>query len=152
MDEVGEEEAAHAFEKERSAGYLANHLARLFAHRLARALAPHGLAPAQFMALLELWREEGLTQADLVTRLDVEQATLAATLARMVRDGLVTSEPHAHDRRARALRLTERARALEAPAKEAAAAVNREALAALAPQERALLVALMGKLVAGMRA
>lgn len=144
-------DGAGAFVKERSAGYLANHLARLFAHRLARALAPHGLAPAQFMALLELWREDGLTQADLVHRLDVEQATLAATLARMTRDGLVTSEPHPRDRRARALRLTPRARALEAPAKAAAEAVNGEALESLDPGERAQLIGLMGKALRGMR-
>ena len=43
----------------------------------------------QFAVLLELWAGDGLTQKELVERLDVEQATMANTLARMVRDGLV---------------------------------------------------------------
>ena len=43
---------AMEFQRDRSAGYLANHMARLFAARLAEALAPLGLAPAQFMTQL----------------------------------------------------------------------------------------------------
>ncbi len=39
----------------RSAGFLANHMARLFAVALQRRIKPLGLAPAQFMTLLELW-------------------------------------------------------------------------------------------------
>ena len=57
------------FEKSRSAGYLANHMARLFAQHLHRRIRPLGLAPAQFMTLLELWDDDGLTQKDLVARL-----------------------------------------------------------------------------------
>ena len=83
-----------AFDKNQSAGYLINHLARIFAQALAREIKPLGLAPGQFMVLLELWREDGLTQRDLVGRLDVEQATLANTLSRMERDGLVRRAPH----------------------------------------------------------
>ena len=76
------------FDKHRSAGYLANHMARVFAHALAERIRPLGLAPGQFMTLIELWREDGLTQRDLVARLDVEQATMANTLKRMERDGI----------------------------------------------------------------
>ena len=100
------------FDKTASAGFLANHMARLFAAGLQRRVAPLGLAPAQFMVLLELWQDDGLTQRDLVERLDVEQATMANTLARMVRDGLVTRMPHLADRRAQIVRLTPHARAL----------------------------------------
>lgn len=120
-----------AFEKTKSAGFLVNHLARLFANGLAAEIAPLGLAPAQFMALLELWERDGLTQADLVLRLDVEQATLANTLSRMERDGLIHRTPHPEDSRARLIWLTERARNLEAPAKKAASQLNRRALEGL---------------------
>jgi len=90
------------FDKSRSAGYLANHQARLFAQALAERINPMGLAPAQFQCLLELWREDGLTQRDLVQRLDVEQATMANTLKRMERDGLIERRAHAGDARATA--------------------------------------------------
>ncbi len=139
------------FEKTRSAGYLANHLARLFAQHLAAGIAPLGLAPAQFMALLELWREDGLTQAELCARLDVEQATMAGTLGRMARDGLIERRAHPVDRRAQTVHLTDRARALEAPATEAAQAVNAQALAALPEAERVPFVASLSRIVTEMR-
>ena len=86
------------FRKDESAGYLANHMARLFAIALNERIGPLGLAPAQFMTLLELWNEDGLSQKDLVQRLDVEQATMANTLSRMERDVLVLFDAyHAFD-------------------------------------------------------
>lgn len=142
---------AMTFEKTRSAGYLANHMARLFAHGLHARIRPLGLAPAQFLVLLALWEEDGLTQAQLVERLDVEQATMANTLARMARDGLIRRTPHPDDRRAFQVRLTARARALKAPATAAADAQNAKALAGLTAAERATLLDLMNRVIANMR-
>ena len=140
-----------AFDKARSAGYLANHMARLFAIGLAARVRPLGLAPAQFMVLLELWAEDGLTQVQLVERLDVEQATMANTLARMARDGLITRTPHPDDGRAQQVWLSERALALEAPAKACATAQNEKALAGLDAAERRRLIELMNRVIANMR-
>ena len=139
------------FQRDQSAGFLANHMARLFAAHLAEVLAPLGLAPAQFMTLLELWEEPGLTQAELGLRLDVEQPTMAATLARMERDGLVTREAHPVDRRSRCVIPTERARALEAPAKAAAAGVNALALSGLNEAGRGALIGAMAAVIAALR-
>ena len=136
-----------AFDKLRSAGYLTNHLARLFAHALHGRIAPLGLAPAQFMTLLELWEGDGLTQVELVSRLDVEQATMANTLTRMERDGLIRRAPHPGDRRARLVFLTDRARALKAPAIEAAQAVNSDMLEPLDAEERVMLTDLLARMV-----
>lgn len=141
-----------AFVKERSAGFLANHMARLFAAGLHRRIRPLGLAPAQFMTLLELWAEDGLTQKQLVQRLDVEQATMANTLARMQRDGLVTKQPHASDRRAQMICLTEKARQLRAPALAAAEGQNSQALAPLSADERTIFIGMMGRVIDAMKA
>ncbi len=135
------------FDRHESAGYLINHLARIFAQALARGIKPLGLAPGQFMVLLELWREDGLTQRDLVARLDVEQATLANTLARMERDGLVTRTPHPTDGRAQSIRLTARARSLEEPATGAATGVNQRLLRDLKPKERRRFLAAMREVI-----
>ncbi|MCE8521183.1 MarR family transcriptional regulator [Ruegeria pomeroyi] len=134
-----------------SAGYLANHMARLFAAGLARRIQPLGLAPAQFMVLLELWHSDGRTQADLTAALDVEQATMANTLKRMERDGLIRRLPSEEDRRARLIHLTDRARALEAEAKTAAGAQNAQALAGLDAAERATFIALMRRVIGNMQ-
>ena len=58
-----------------SAGYLVNHIARLFADGLRRRVEPLGIVPGQFPALLELWIEDGQTQKQLVEKLDIEQGT-----------------------------------------------------------------------------
>ena len=137
--------------RNRSAGFLANHMARLFAQALAEALQPLGLAPAQFMTLVELWREDGLTQRDLVRRLDVEQATMASTLNRMSRDGLIKRRPHPNDNRAQLITLTPRAKALEGPAIEAARAVNARALGSLSEDEQQRVIDSATRIIEGLR-
>nr|WP_316243067.1 MarR family transcriptional regulator [Jannaschia aquimarina] len=139
------------FDRTRSAGYLANHMARLFAQRLHERIRPLGLAPAQFMTLLELWDEDGLTQRDLVDRLDVEQATMANTLARMERDGLIERRAHEADARAKTIHLTRRARDLRGPAEAAAREVNAMAMEGMEAAERERFVVAIGKAVEGLK-
>lgn len=139
------------FEKNQSAGYVVNHMARLFAAALTERIRPLGLTTGQFPILLELWGEDGLTQKQLVTRLDLEQATVANTLARMERDGLIERKPHPQDGRAQMIRLTRKAKALREPAIEAAAAVNEVALKPLPPVARKALLRAMGEVVAALK-
>ena len=140
------------FDKTKSAGYLANHMARLFANGLHQRIAPLGIAPAQFMALLELWGEkDGLTQRVLVERLDVEQATMANTLNRMQRDGLIVKKPHPSDKRAQLICLTKKAIDLKPDAIAAAAAQNKLALSGLSEEEHRQFLALMGRVIKSMQ-
>ncbi|WP_342777300.1 MarR family transcriptional regulator [Ruegeria sediminis] len=134
-----------------SAGYLVNHMARLFADGLRRRIAPLGIVPGQFPALLELWEHDGQTQKELVEKLDVEQATLANTLARMERDGLIVRKEHPADARARTIHLTDKARAIRDRAYAAAQETNRAALAALSPEERQQFIELMQRTIETMR-
>ncbi len=140
------------FMKNQSAGYLANHMARLFARGLQSRIKPFGLTTGAFPALLELWDEEGLTQRELTLRLDIEQATMANTLARMERDGLILRRKDPDDGRAQRIWLTERARALHAPAVAAAVEVNANALSGLSDDERRLFIRLMSQVIAGLQA
>jgi|TARA_R110001606_G_scaffold26267_13_gene84883 DNA-binding MarR family transcriptional regulator len=139
------------FKKEQSAGYLANHMARLFARGLDARIRPLGLSTGIFPALLELWENDGLTQKELVTRLDIEQATMANTLNRMERDGFVTRRKDATDGRVQRVWLTDKARALQAPATTAAAAQNNVVLAQLSEAERVAFLDLMDKAIAAMK-
>ncbi len=140
-----------AFEKMESAGYLANHMARLFAQGLYERISELGIVPGQFPALLILWEEEGLTQRDLVERLDVEQATIANTLIRMERDGLILRKRHPSDGRAQQIWLTDKARALQKPATEAAKAQNIKALERLDPEEKKQFLDFMRQVISSMR-
>ena len=139
------------FDKDDSAGYLANHLARLFERRLAEAIRPLGIVPGQFPILLELWRRDGQNQKMLVEAIDVEQATLANTLTRMERDGLIRREPDPNDQRSRLIRLTARAKRLEREATEAADAVNERALRELPAGQRQAFLATMRAMIANLK-
>src|SRR6218665_3594340 len=109
-----------AFNRMDSATYLAGQLAKSFSRSLQERSASLGFLPGQFPVLLELWNGDGLTQKDLLDRLDVEQATLANTLSRMERDGLIERQGHPEDRRKQVIRLTEKANEMREAAISAA--------------------------------
>ena len=135
------------FMKDQSAGYLANHMARLFARGLTTRIKPLGLTTGTFPALLELWQKDGLTQKQLVERLDIEQATMANTLARMERDGLITRKKDVTDGRVQRIWLSDRARDLREPALQAATAENAAALSGLTEAEQGQFISLMQKVI-----
>ncbi len=136
-----------AFDRSHSATYLAGQVARGFARSLQRRSAALGFSPGQFPVLLELWQEDSLTQRELLDRLEVEQATLANTLSRMERDGLIHRSPHPNDRRAQIIRLTELGRNLEAEALEAASAADADLFSGFKRFERELMVEYMRMIV-----
>lgn len=130
-----------------SAGYLVNYMARLFAEGLRKRIAPLGIVPGQFPALLALWERDGLTQKELLAQVAIEQATLANTLARMERDGLIVRKEHPADARARTIHLTEKARSIREAAYAAADKTNAEALAGLSDNERQEFLGLMRRTI-----
>lgn len=113
-----------AFDLHSSATYLSSLLSRGFARSFQERAAGLGFSPGQFPILVALWNEDGLTQRQLVDRLDIEQATMANTLARMERDDLIERRPHPTDKRAQLLFLTARAKAMQEEAERAARAAE----------------------------
>ena len=107
-------------DRSESATWLASQLARGFTRALQTRAAKLGFSPGQFPILIELWEEEGLTQRQLLDRVDVEQATIANTLARMERDGLIERRVHPRDKRAQQIFLTDKARGMREEALAAA--------------------------------
>jgi DNA-binding MarR family transcriptional regulator len=139
------------FKKDSSAGYLANHMARLFAVGLHRRIKPLGLATGQFPALLALWSKEGQTQKELVQALDIEQATLANTLARMERDGLIHRRASEEDGRVQQIFLTDKTKALQTEAVAAARSQNMAALADFTDEEIKQFLDFMRRAIASMQ-
>lgn len=124
------------FDHMSSAGYLVNHMARLFFEELRKKIEHLGIVPGQFPALLALWVKNGQTQRELIEKLDIEQATMANTLNRMERDGLISRVDHPTDRRAKIILLTDKAWTIREEAYTAAHQVNEIALADLTKLER----------------
>lgn len=129
------DKAPWEYKREESLGYLVNLLGRVLARALERRLVKHGVPLGQFPLLLTLWDEDSLTQSEIARRVGIEQPTVANTLRRMERDGLVMTEPDPAHRRQVLIQLTEKGRKLERPLKLEARAVNQAAAADMAPSE-----------------
>jgi DNA-binding MarR family transcriptional regulator len=139
------------FEKNNSAGFLTNQMARLFAKGLQDRITPLGIVTGQFPMLLELWENDGVTQRELLSKLDIEQATLANTLTRMERDGLIKRTKHPLDARAQQIWLTEKAQNIRGDAYRAAEKQNKLALSDLSETEQETLMKLMSQVIKTMK-
>ena len=123
------------FERHESLGYMVNLEARMLALALHRRIALHGVVPGQFPALLALYERDGRTQAELCREVQIEQPTMANTLRRMERDGLVRRQSDTEDGRRQLIFLTPRAISLRTKLVAAARAVNDAATRGLTERE-----------------
>ncbi|MFE7323751.1 MarR family winged helix-turn-helix transcriptional regulator [Streptomyces sp. NPDC057565] len=71
-----------------------------------KALAPVGLRATQFSILQKLSAHGEMTITSLADMIAMDRTTLASNLKPLVREGLVTVEPSAVDRRARVVTIT----------------------------------------------
>ena len=120
-------EIVEPLDRRSSLGYQVNHLARLLEQGLRTRTVGHGVVPGQFAQLLALYEQEPLTQRELCDRVQIEQSTMAYTLQRMERDGLIERTPDPADGRRSFISLTRRARELQETLASAARAVNETA-------------------------
>lgn len=138
--------------RETSAGYMTNWAARLFARELDRRLAPTGIAPAYMPVLFALADGKTLTQKELARRAAVEQPTMAMTLNRMLRDGMISRRPDPADRRCTLVTLTPLALGKIDAVERVAGAINALALEQLTPEERSQFFGLIGRIIAVLEA
>jgi DNA-binding MarR family transcriptional regulator len=131
-------------------GYLVNRTARLMAQMFSRRLQRHGVALAQWAILLVLYAKDGQTQRELSRVVAIEPPTVARTIDRMVRDGLVRREPHPHDGRATRIRLTPRALALRDELAAESMAGNQLAARVLSVDELETLKTLLRRVIDGL--
>lgn len=131
-------------------GYLVNRAARLMAQMFSRRLRRHDVALAQWAILLFLYASDGQTQRELSRVVAIEPPTVARTIDRMVRDGLVRREPHPRDGRATRVLLTPRALALREELVAESRAANRLVARVLSDDELETLKTLLRRLIGGL--
>lgn len=71
------------------------------------------LTPPQFSLLAFLWVKDGLSQAELTEKSQIDRTTMCGLIDRLEKLGLVKRLPHPIDRRAYQIFLTERSKGLE---------------------------------------
>lgn len=137
-------------ERQESLGYQINHLSRLLAYALREQIAPFGVVPGQFAQLLALYEKDRLTQSQLCQQVRIDQSTMAHTLKRMERDGLIRRTPASDDRRSAEITLTGHARSLEPSLTAAAQSVNGAATRGFTSEEIALYLRMTARMIASL--
>ncbi|MBV0912015.1 MarR family winged helix-turn-helix transcriptional regulator [Anianabacter salinae] len=131
---------------ERQVGYNLRRGYTRFAAHLREALAPVGLSQRTFSVLSVVVSNPGITQSDVARGLGIERSGTVVTVDELEAQGHIARTPVTGDRRAYALRATEQGRAKLDEALAAAAAHEDELLAALTPDERAMLLSVLRRI------
>jgi MarR family transcriptional regulator, transcriptional regulator for hemolysin len=134
-----------SYRREDSAGYLTNWAGRLFVRAIERRLAGGSAGPMPvFFALAD---GDTMSQSELARWASVEQPTMANTLNRMERDGLISRNPDPDDKRSAFISLTKLGRQRATEALDAAKEVNGLALSGLTPAQREAFVEIMRRMI-----
>jgi MarR family transcriptional regulator for hemolysin len=124
-----------------------NHASRLIMRRFEQLLRPLDFGMAYLPVVIALEEKGALLQKQLVEQGRVEQPTMAALLARMERDGLISREPHPTDKRASLISLSAKAKARLPSAKKRLGEIAERATSGFSESERATLIALLRRVV-----
>jgi DNA-binding MarR family transcriptional regulator len=121
---------------ESTAAFWINRTSRLIVRLTDARLRPFGLALSYLPVLRALADGRSHSQTELARIAGVEQPSMAETIVRMERDGVVEREPHPTDKRATLIALTRKSRARFPKAMAALGAGEREAMAGLSEAEQ----------------
>jgi MarR family transcriptional regulator for hemolysin len=128
-------DAAIPFDQQQILGLAVNTLGRNILWSLAQRTSQHGLLPGVYPVIAWLMQLTDSTQGELARIIGIEQPTMAITLRRMERDGLIERSPDPdHGRRAR-VRLTQKGKKLSQVMRSAAYDVEEVASNGLSPHE-----------------
>jgi DNA-binding MarR family transcriptional regulator len=140
------------WDPEATAAFWINRASRVLLRNFDRRLRPFGFAMSHLPVLRALAAGKSLSQTELAQVAGVEQPTMAETLVRMTRDGVVQREPNPDDKRGTLISLARRSRIRLSKAKAALAQADREAMAGLSDAEQALLRQLLQRVVRNLEA
>lgn len=129
-------------------GFLIRRLHQIHLALFAEECAAHGATPVQFSLMSVLAGVDQLDQTRLAEEVGVDRATTANVVARLERAGLLRRFRTEADGRVKQVALTEAGRDLLARMQPGARRAHDRTIAPLPPEERALFLALLRRLVA----
>ena len=127
-------------DKERSPGYLVNEVSRLLKRRFEDEAKSFGVTMPQWRTLVEIHRQDGVSQVALAAFIDSDPMTMSGILDRLEKRGLIERFTDPNDSRAKLARLTREGVALVARARRVGIAMQEIALSGLSAEEREDLV------------
>ncbi|MEQ8485625.1 MAG: MarR family transcriptional regulator [Pseudomonadales bacterium] len=151
-DRSGDEDWERFSDPLQSFGHLARVTFRTFARNLESRTLPHGISIGQWRFLRELWREDGITQRELSTRLDMREPSTVAAVRSLENAGLVRRQRDKHDRRKIRVHLTAKAKRLRSPLLRHVSDVNAIATAGIPARDLDTARRVMLSLIANLNA
>jgi DNA-binding MarR family transcriptional regulator len=134
-----------------SVGFALAQLCGGFRAHVDAALRELGLFVGQEQALLHLWKQDGLTQKELVERMRCSPATISNMVGRLEASSLIVRERDAQDARLARLHLSDAGRALEEPVRRLWDEAEAQLMAGFTVEERLLLRRLLLQARANLR-
>ncbi|MEX0791391.1 MAG: MarR family transcriptional regulator [Actinomycetota bacterium] len=138
-----EDPAAAPFALADDLGLILSRLGTVTRLRLADALAPMGLTMRQYAVLRALEANQGLSQAALGERLQIDASSIVLVLDDCQKAGWTERRPDPSDRRRYALHLTPAGRRATLRARDAASRAQEQLFAPLSPEQRSELSELL---------
>jgi DNA-binding MarR family transcriptional regulator len=141
------------WDPEASPGFWINRASRALLRRGDGRLRPLGFAMSYLPVMRSLaMAGRPLSQRELAQAAGVEQPTMAETIQRLVRDGMVQCAPNPDDKRSTGISLTRLSRARFPKARAVLMNSEREAMAGLSDDEKALLRDLLKRVLKNLEA
>jgi DNA-binding MarR family transcriptional regulator len=128
-------EMPQPLDQQKILGLAVNTLGRNIVWSLSRRTARHGALPGTYPIIAWLMQLSDSTQGELSRLIGIEQPTMAVTLRRMERDGLIQRTPDPDHGRRSHIRLTAKGRNLSKVMRAAAHDVEKIATDGLTPAE-----------------
>ena len=122
-----------------SINFLLNMICRAQRGKMSEALTEIGLYAGQEMFLWHLWRQDGLTQSQMVERMCVQPPTVSKMLDRLERTGLVERRPDSEDSRISRVYLTEQGHRSQRAVRDIWTDLEQRIVAGLNVEERIVL-------------
>ena len=104
------------------------------------------ITPQQFGLLAFLWQEDGISQAELSARSQIDRTTMGGIIDRLEKERMIERRKHPDDRRAYQIFLTSRGKSLEDELGTVAERVQDKVNIPLSAEEQATFIRLLEKL------
>ncbi|MFC4562493.1 MarR family winged helix-turn-helix transcriptional regulator [Nocardiopsis mangrovi] len=128
--------------------FLLDHTGHVLRSKMAAALAEIGLTARMHCVLVHALEEER-TQIQLAEIGDMDKTTMVVTVDALEKAGLAERRPSSTDRRARIIAVTEKGAEVAGRSQEIVDRVHADAVGSLPPDERAVLLSALNRLVSG---
>jgi DNA-binding MarR family transcriptional regulator len=128
---------------DRNIGFLVSDIARLIGVEYNRIMKPMGLTTPQFRMIMQLQREDGVTQSHLAKLLAVGKVSTSGLIDRLEQSGWIERRADPNDRRSNLIYLTDQGHAIEDHMLDTGKALTKQTLKNLSAKQRNDLIDLL---------